>query len=226
MITLHHLEYSQSFRILWLLEELGCEYELKIYERDKSTHQAPAEYKALSPLGTAPVITDGDVTLAESSAITDYILDQTENQTLRPPADSPDRARYLFWFHAAQGSMMPLMLMEAVFNILISRVPFWMRPFISSALNQASARMILPRMNKILEVAEKDLAEKPWFGGDRLSAADIVLSYPMESARERNFITDQHERCLDWLERVKALPGYQRAREKDGRDSIVLRLDS
>ena len=226
MITLHHLEYSQSFRILWLLEELGCEYELKTYERDKSTHLAPPDYKALSPLGTAPVITDGQVALAESSAITDYILDQIPDQNLRPAADSPDRARYLFWFHAAQGSMMPLMLMEAVFNILITRVPFWMRPFVSSALNQASARMILPRMNKILEVAEKDLSEKPWFGGDSLSAADIVLSYPMESALERNFITDQHSQCLDWLERVKELPSYKSARIKDGKESVVLKVGS
>jgi len=86
--------------------------------------------------------------------------------------------------------------------------------------------MILPRMNKLLEIAEKDLAEKPWFGGDQLSAADIVLSYPMESARERNFITDQHPQCLAWLERVRECPSYLAAREKDGRDSVVLRLDS
>ncbi|MEQ8314736.1 MAG: glutathione S-transferase [Gammaproteobacteria bacterium] len=224
MITLHHLEYSQSFRILWLLEELGCEYELKIYERDKATHQAPPEYKALSPLGTAPVITDGELSLAESSAITDYILDNTPEQQLRPAAGHTDRARYLFWFHAAQGSMMPLMLMEAVFNILITRVPFWMRPIVSSALNQASSRMILPRMNKLLEVAEKDLAEKPWFGGDHLTAADIVMSYPMESARERNFITEEHEQCLAWLERVKECSSYQAARQKDGRESVVLRV--
>lgn len=224
MLTLHHLEYSQSFRILWLLEELGCEYELKTYERDKATHQAPPDYKDLSPLGTAPVITDGDLTLAESSAITDYLLDKTTKQKLRPAVDSADRARYLFWFHAAQGSMMPLLLMEAVFNILISRVPFWMRPFISSALNQASSRMILPRMNKLLALAEKDLAEKPFFGGDQLSAADIVLSYPMESAEERNFITNLHPNCLAWLERIKECPSYLSAREKDGRDSIVFKV--
>ncbi len=221
MLTLHHLEYSQSFRILWLLEEIGCEYELKLYERDQETHQAPLEYKNLSPLGTAPVITDGDLTLAESSAITDYILDKFADQQLRPGVDSADRARYLFWLHTAQGSMMPLLLMEAVFNILISRVPFWMRPIVSSALNQASSRMILPRMNKLLALAEQDLSEKPWFGGEQLSAADIVISYPMESALERHFITNEHPNCNAWLARVKETPSYLAAREKDGKDSIV-----
>lgn len=221
MLTLHHLEYSQSFRVLWLLEELGYEYELKLYQRDKETHQAPLEYKELSPLGTAPVITDGELTLAESSAITDYILDKVNEQQLRPGADSPDRARYLFWLHTAQGSMMPLLLMEAVFNILISRAPFWMRPIVSSALNQASSRMILPRMNKLLALAEKDLADKPWFGGEQLSAADIVISYPMESALERHFITNEHPNCQAWLERIKQCPSYLSAREKDGKDSVV-----
>ena len=126
MITLHHLEYSQSFSILWLLEELGAEYELKIYERDKKTHQAPEELRDLSPLGSAPVIADGDVVLAESNAIIDYILDQHAESKLRVEPGHEDRARYLFWLHASQGSMMSLMLMEAVFQIMISRMPFWM----------------------------------------------------------------------------------------------------
>lgn len=224
MITLHHLEYSQSFRILWLLEELGVEYELKLYERDKDTHLAPPEYKELSPLGSAPVITDGDLALAESSAIVDYILDKYPNEQLRPSPGTPDRTRYLFWFHASQGSMMSLMLMEAVFQILIARVPFWMRGLIRGVLNEASNRLIKPRMEKLLALAEEDLEEKPWFGGDELSAADIMLCYPMESAKSRGYVTPKHDNCNDWLDRAFHHPSYQAARKKDGKESIVLKV--
>ena len=222
MITLHHLEYSQSFRILWLLEELGDAYELKVYDRDKETLQAPAEYKALSPLGSAPVITDDDFVLAESSAIVDYILDKYPENKLRPDIGNADRNRYLFWLHASQGSMMSLMLMEAVFQILISRVPFVLRAIVRGVLNQASTRLIKPRMESLIAIAEKDLGDKPWFGGDELSAADILLSYPMESARSRGYITADHKNCHAWFERVEKHPSYQQAREKDDRDSIIL----
>lgn len=224
MLTLHHLEFSQSFRILWLLEEMGIEYELKIYSRDKQTLQAPAEYKALSPLGTAPVLQDGEVVLAESSAIVDYLLDKYPSQQLRPEAGSSNRTSYLFWFHAAQGSMMPLMLMEAVFQILQERVPFLVRGIIRSALGQASTHMIKPRMAKLLEQAEQNLARQAFFAGEQLSAADIVLSYPMESARQRGMITAEHSNCQAWFDRVESLSSFRRAREKDGRDSIVLRV--
>ena len=112
MITLHHLEYSQSYRVLWLLEELGTDYELKLYERDKVTRLAPADYKAVSPLGTSPAITDGDLNLSETSAIFDYILDQHPESTLRPAVNSAARTDYLFWFHASQGSLMPMMLRD------------------------------------------------------------------------------------------------------------------
>ncbi len=224
MLTLHHLEYSQSFRILWLLEELGTDYELKFYERNKDTFQAPADYKALSPLGSAPVITDGELALAESSAIIDYVLDQHPDSNLRPTIGDEDRVRYLFWFHASQGSMMMVLIMEAVFQILIQRVPFWMRGLIRGVLGQASERMIKPRMEKLLQQAEKDLALKPWFGGSNLSAADIAMSYPMESAKSRGFITDQHPNCLAWIERVHQNPSFQKAKEKDGKDSIVLQV--
>ena len=116
-ITLHHLEYSQSFRVLWMLEELNLDYDLVVHDRDSKTMAASEEYKALSPLGTAPVITQGDLVMAESSAIMDHILDQTPNHTLRPEPGEPHRARYLFWWHATQGSMMPLQLMASVMGI-------------------------------------------------------------------------------------------------------------
>lgn len=224
MLTLHHLEYSQSFRVLWLLEELGVDYALKIYERDKKTRLAPEEYKAISPLGTAPVITDGDFALAETSAIVDYILDKHPSDQLRPPVNSPDRTRYLFWSHVAQGSIMPAMLIDVIFRIVQGRVPFFLKPVARTISNQTINGFIRPRMNALLKQAEIDLADTPWFGGNELTAADILLSYPMEGANGRGYITDSHVNCRAWLERVHARPGFQSAREKDGRPSIMLSL--
>ena len=161
MITLHHLEYSQSFRILWLLEELGVEYNFKAYERDPAMHLALAAYKALSPTGAAPVITAGDQVLAESSAIVDYVLDLHPNDQLRPPPGSPHRARYLFWLHAAQGSMMPLLLMDSVFLIIRKRVPFFFKSILRGVFGKARAGLSKPRMDALLRKAEADLAEAP-----------------------------------------------------------------
>ncbi len=224
MITLHHLEYSQSFRILWLLEELGIDYELKLYERDKKTRLAPADYKALSPLGTAPVITDGDLVLSESNAIVDYILDKHPNEQLRPGPDSEYRARYLFWLHASQGSLMPLLLIGVLFRIIPERVPFFLKPIIRPILNLAQDGFSKPRMNALLKQAEADLGTAPWFGGNELSAADIVLSYPLESMKANGYINEQYPNCLAWFERVHAHPSFQRAVDKDGKPSIVFSL--
>lgn len=224
MITLHHLEYSQSFRILWLLEELGVDYTFKAYARDPATHLAPADYKVLSPTGAAPVISDGEVVLAESSAIVDYVLDLYPNEQLRPPPGSPNRARYLFWLHAAQGSMMPLLLMESVFLIIQKRVPFLLRPILRGVFAKARAGLSKPRMDALLRKAEADLADAPWFGGEALSAADIVISYAMEAAHVRGYVTDAHPHCLAWLERTHACPSFQAAKAKDGKPSMILPL--
>lgn len=224
MLTLHHLEYSQSFRILWLLEELEADYELKIYERDPKTYQAPAELKKLSPLGSAPIITDDTVTLAESTAIIDYLLDQHPDSELRVSPDSEHRVRYLFWMHASQGSMMSLMLMEAVFQILISRVPFLIRPIIKAVLEQATQSLIKPRMASLLNIAEADLKLVPYFGGDRVTAADIAMIYPMAAAKDRFYLDVDYPECNDWLDRVQQCEGFRSAAAKDGRDSIILRV--
>lgn len=224
MITLHHLEYSQSFRILWLLEELGVDYELKSYDRDKDTYLAPPDYKALSPLAAAPVIEHGDLVLAESSAIIDYVLDLHPSDALRPPPGAPNRARHLFWFHAAQGSMMPIMLVDSVFRIIGGRAPFFAKPILSPVFKQTTAAFLKPRMNALLAVAEQDLASAPWFGGEDLTAADIALCYSMEAASARGYITDAHRNCRAWLQRMRDRPSFQAAKARDGRDTMVLPL--
>lgn len=223
-LTLHHLEYSQSFRVLWLLEELGLDYQLQRYNRDPVTVLAPPEYKAISPLGTAPVITHNGMALAESSAILDYIMDSVHDSPLRPAIDDPHRARYLFWLHAAQGSMMPVQLMMTVLAISRKRAPFFIRPIargIESALMQG---FIMPRLTALLDKAEADLAEAPYFGGDRLTIADILISYNMIGCDERGLINDKHPNCKAWIARIKSMPSFQSATAKDDRPSMILPL--
>lgn len=223
-LVLHHLEYSQSFRTLWLLEELGVAYELKLYERDKKTLLAPADYKAISPLGTAPVVTHGDLALAETSAITDYILDMNDAKTLRTTPGDAHHARHLFWYHTAQGSLMPLMLVDSVLRIVQKRAPLPMRPVVKLVTKILVDNFIKPRMAVLLDKAEKDLNKAVWFGGDHLTVADITLSYPMQSAFERGYIGQQHKHCRAWLQRIADRPAFKSAQEKDGRPSMVLPL--
>ena len=221
MITLHHLEYSQSFRVLWLLEELAIDYELKKYNRDPKTKLAPDDYKALSPLGTAPVITDGDVVLAETNAILEYILDQHPNPSLRPSIDSTDRAQHLFWLHASQGSMMPLLLMDLIFGVSKDRAPLPFKFFLSPVIKGVRSSFIKPRMIKLLSKAEQDLANSPWFGGHELTIADIAMVYSIEAAKSRGWLSAQYTHCHEWLNRVEQRAAFQSAKEKDGRPSMV-----
>lgn len=224
MLTLHHLEYSQSYRVLWLLEELGADYELKLYERDKETRLAPADYKAISPLGTSPVISDGELNLAETSAIFDYILDQHPESPLRPAANSAARTDYLFWFHASQGSLMPMMLMSIIFQMLETRSPGLIRPLIKTVLGKASSAMVNPRVKLLLDKAEADLDATGWFAGDSITAADMMLSYPIESAHTKGLLKDKYPNCEAWVERIKQVPSYQSAKEKDGKPSAIFQL--
>lgn len=224
MLTLHHLEFSQSFRVLFLLEELGVDYDIKLYNRDPKTHLAPQEYKALSPTNAAPVITDGDLVLAETSAILDYILDGHDDGRLRPDPGALQRTQYLFWFHAAQGSMMTMMMMDSVFRLIVERSPFFLKPIIKPVMKKAASSLAKVRLDALFETAEKDLAETGWFAGDHMTAADILLSYPMESAFMRGYMPEKYANCRAWLERVYQQPSYLRAKEIDGRPSMVLPL--
>ncbi|MDB5816695.1 MAG: gst, partial [Rhizobacter sp.] len=114
MIVVHHLDNSRSQRVLWLLEELGLPYEVKRYQRDPKTMLAPPSLKAVHPLGKSPVITDGDLTIAESGAITEYLVDTYGRGLLAPPLGSRERLRWTYWLHYAEGSLMPLMVMKLV----------------------------------------------------------------------------------------------------------------
>ena len=222
MLTLHHLEYSQSFRILWLLEELGADYALEKYDRDPKTRLAPAKLKALSPLGTAPVVTDDEGTvLAESNAVIDYILDSHPDSPLRPKPNDMDRAEYLFWFHAGTGSLMPMQFMNGILTVMTTRTPGLLRPIVKGVTGKVREMLVVPRLKTIFDLMERDLTERKWLAGDRLTAADISLCYSIFSAEAQGRIGPDRPGIRRWLEQVRALPSFQRATAKDGRDTMV-----
>ena len=223
MITLHHLEKSQSIRILWLLEELGVPYEVKLYDRDPKTRLAPAEYKAVSPLGTAPCISEGDVTLAETNAIVDYILDKHDDGRLRPAPGTPNRADYLFWFHASQGSLQPLLTNKFVMMAMTARAPFFLKPAAKMLVGGLDKAFFGPRLSAFMTEIEKALGKHTWFAGDTLTAADIVMGYSMELAAHRaGMDAGNYPTAHRFLQQMRAYPSYQRALEKDGKGTILL----
>lgn len=223
MITLHHLEKSQSIRILWLLEELGVPYEIKLYDRDPETRLAPASYKAVSPLGTAPVITDGDLTLAETNAIVDYICDRHDDGRLRPAPGTPMRAKYLFWFHTSQGSLQPLLTNKFVMMAMSARAPFLARPVAKSLVGALDQRFFGPRLAALFREIEKALSESKWFAGDQLTAADMVMGYSMELCVHRGGMDEKnHPNAYRFLKQMREYPSYVRAMEKDGKGTILL----
>jgi glutathione S-transferase len=217
MITLHHLENSQSIRILWLLEELGSEYGFKMYDRDTETMLAPDNYKVISPLGTAPVITDGDVSLAESNAIIDYILDQADGQTLRPGPKDTGRVPYLFWFNAAQGSYQSLQTGRFINSIAVDRSPLLVRGIIRKVMGMLDAAFYSPRLNKVMSLMEDDLSTRPFLAGDQFTAADIAFGYTLQMASMRGDLGDKYPHTQAYVERMEARPAWQAALVKDGK---------
>lgn len=217
MITLHHLENSQSIRILWLLEEIGAPYGFEMYDRDPKTMLAPDAYKALSPLGTAPVITDGDLALSESNAIIDYIIDQSDRTDLRPMANDPLRADYLFWFHTAQGTLQPMQTFGFVLGLATERSPFLVRPIISKVEQTLKNVFIQPRLVAVLTAMEARLSTSEFLAGDRFTAADIAMGYTLHMAKMRGALSDDYPNIQEYVTRMEARPAWQAALEKDGK---------
>ncbi len=217
MITVHHLNHSRSHRVLWMLEELELLYELKRYGRDPKTMLAPPELKAVHPLGKSPVITDGDLTLAESAAILEYLLERYANGRLMPAQGSTDYRRFRYWMHYAEGSAMPPLLLKLVFDRVASGpMPFFIKPVARAIANGAHKAFIGPQLKTHLDYMEAELEKSPWFAGDSFSAADIQMSFPLEAARSRAGLDQSRPRLLDFLERIQQRPAYQRAVERGG----------
>ncbi len=223
MITVHHLENSRSQRVLWLLEELGVRYEIRRYARDPKTMYAPPELQRVHPLGKSPVVTDGDVTVAESGAIVEYLLDTYDTKArLRPPPGTPDRRRFTYWLHFAEGSAMPPLLMKLVFDkVRRAPVPFFVRPVTRGIADKVMASFVTPNLERMYAFMEGELRERPWFAGSAFSAADVQMSFPLEAAAHRGGLDTRHPRLLDWLERIHARAAYRRALERGGPYTIV-----
>jgi glutathione S-transferase len=216
MITVHHLNNSRSQRVLWLLEELGVAYEVRRYQRDPKTLLAPPTLLAVHPLGKSPVITDGAVTVAESGAIIEYLVDTYGGGRLKPPAGSPERLRYTYWLHYAEGSAMPPLLLKLLFTLMPKRTPALLRPLVRKVCNQALTVLVNPQLKQHMAFWEAELGKSQWFAGNEFTAADIQMSFPLEAAAARAGLEQGHPKAMAFLERIHARPAYQRALEKGG----------
>lgn len=216
MITVHHLNNSRSQRVLWLLEELDLPYEVKRYERDAKTSLAPLELKAVHPLGKSPVITDGSLTVAESGAILEYLVDKYGSGRLKPTGEQ-DALRYRYFLHFAEGSAMPPLVMKLVFNkIKRSPMPFFVKPIAKGIADKVLASFVQPNIDNQLRFLEAELAARPWFAGAEFSAADVQMSFPLEAAAARGGSLDGFPKIQAFLARIHARPAYQRALERGG----------
>lgn len=216
MLTVHHLNNSRSQRVLWLLEELGTPYEIKPYQRDPQTMLAPPELKAVHPLGKSPVITvDGGV-LAETGAIVDYIVARYGAGRLIPPPNTPERLRWNYWLHFAEGSAMPPLLLKLVFSALPARAPALLRGLVRSIAARAQSGFVDPQLKAQFDYWEAELGKSEWFAGNEFTAADIMMSFPIEAAADRAGALAGRPRLKAFLEKIHARPAYRRALEKGG----------
>lgn len=217
MITVHHLENSRSQRILWLLEELGLPYEVRRYERDRKTMLAPPALQAVHALGESPVVTDGRATVAESGAIVEYLVDTHGGGRLRPAAGTEAHRRYVYWLHFAEGSAMPPLLMQLVFDKVRSApMPFFVKPIAKGIADKVTRSFVAPNIRSQLEFMEGELGDRPWFAGEDFTAADVQMSFPLEAASARGGLDRRYPQLVDWLARIHARPAYLRALEVGG----------
>ncbi len=202
MIVVHHLEHSRSQRVLWLLEELGLAYEIRRYARDPRTLLAPPELRRVHPLGKSPVVEDEGRVVAETGAIVEYLVDKAGGR-LGPPGNRDAALRYRHFLHYAEGSLMPPLFTKLV----LGRIPL---------LGKTAQRKFQPMIDVHLDYCEAELAERPWFAGEDFTAADVMMSFPLEAARTRAGLDGRRPRLNDWLERIHARPAYGAALTKGG----------
>ncbi|CAN5379175.1 glutathione S-transferase [soil metagenome] len=216
MIIVHHLNNSRSQRVLWLLEELGAPYEIKKYERNLQTMLAPPELRAIHPLGKSPVIEDDGVVVAETGAIIEDILAKYPGNVLTPTAGTEAARRLTYWLHYAEGSAMTPLLLKLVFGALPKRAPGLIRPIVNAVSAKAQSSFIDPQIATHTAYWEDELTKSPWFAGDQFSAADIMMSFPVEAASSRSPFGADKPKLQAWLKTIHARPAYQRALERGG----------
>lgn len=222
VITVHHLNHSRSQRVLWMLEELELPYELVRYERDPKTMLAPASLQAVHPLGKSPVITDGDVTVAESGAILEYLVDTYGQGRLVPPAGTPAHRLCRYFMHYAEGSLMPYLLLKLIFGkVRTAPVPFFVKPVVRKIADTVSSQFVTPNLTRHLAFLGAHLETHAWFAGPELTVADLQMSYPVEAIVARAGDLDPSPRLHDIARRMQARPAYQRALERGGPSQYV-----
>ena len=211
MLTIHHLGKSQSERIIWLCEELGLPYELKRYNRDAVTMLAPPELRELHPMGSAPVITDGELVLAESGAIIEYIIAKHGGGRLALGPAHPDFAQYLYWFHFANASLQPNMGR----NMLMRRLDL--------APDNPTLVFAKGRLSRVLDVIEARLRDADYFAGQEFSAADIMIVFSLTTMR--NFMPldlAPYSHIMAYLQRIGQRDAYRRAMHKGDPDMVPM----
>lgn len=209
MLVVHHLNNSRSQRILWLLEELGLDYEIKRYERDPNTMLAPASLKEVHSLGKSPVITDEGLTLAESGAIIDYLVERYGEGKLAPPPGTPEKLRYAYWLHYAEGSAMPLLVMKLLLDNF------------GLGDSVASTQFVAPQLKLHFDYLEGELGKTTWFVGEEFTAADVQMSFPVEAAAAQLGVDASCPKLKGFLERIHARPAYKRALERGGKYELL-----
>lgn len=217
MLTVHHLENSRSQRILWLLEELGVDYDIKRYKRDKDTSLAPPELTDIHALGKSPIISDGDATVAESGAIVEYLVGKYDDGRLLPADGMPERAAYTYWLHYAEGTFMALMIVSLIMNrIETAPLPFFAKPIAKGIVSKVRGGYLDPNVKRNLDFMEATLGKSTWFCGAQLTAADCQMSFAVEAAEVRTELTESYPNLAAFLERMRARPAYQAALGKGG----------
>jgi glutathione S-transferase len=218
MVVVHHLNNSRSQRVLWLLEELGVPYDVKRYERDAKSMLAPPSLLAIHPLGKSPVIVDGGVTVAESGAIVEYLVDQYGGGRLIPPVGTPQRLRYTYWLHYAEGSAMTPLLFKLVFDRIAANPAPWPVSAIARRIaGTVTHAFIAPNLKRQLDFMEAELNSHSWFAGEQFTAADVQMSFPVEIAGPRAGLDASRPKLMAFLDRIRARDAYKRALDRGGK---------
>ncbi|MEM9013616.1 MAG: glutathione S-transferase [Pseudomonadota bacterium] len=222
MIIVHHLEHSRSQRVLWLLEELGLEYEVKLYKRDKKTSLAPPELKDVHPLGKSPVVEIDGVVVAETGPILEYIIDTVGGGRMRPEQGAPEYLKYRYWLHYAEGSAFPPLLLKLITTRMASApMPFFAKPIARSLSKGVQDAFINPQLKLHFDFIESELAASSWFAGEEISAADVIMSFPLEAMNARGEKNEKRPYINAFLERIHARPAYQKALQRGGPYAIL-----
>lgn len=223
MIIVHHLNNSRSHRVVWLLEELDVKYEIIRYQRHPKTKLAPPSMMAIHPLGSSPIITDGEVVLAESGAIIEYILYKYGNERLKPASGTPEWILYIFWLHFAEGSFMPLTLLRGIFQAIYDTSPFFIKPITKAIGERVAKAYFRPKIASQLNYMEDTLAKNHWFAGKEFTAADIQMGISLSMTEVYKDTDADRPHLREFINRIENRPAYIRTLEIAGPIATVLK---